>query len=34
MNNVPHWGYGTGWGIARGAAGSTGLAHDLMANHH
>jgi len=34
FSNLVHWGYGTGWGVARGVLGATGLGATVAAPLH
>lgn len=34
FSNAVHWGYGTGWGVARAALAAVGLRHSLVAPVH
>jgi hypothetical protein len=34
LNNLTHWGYGTGWGVARGVIGAAGLREPWASMAH
>src|ERR671914_1670431 len=34
FNDLSHWGYGTGWGVARGLLGATGMSPRAAARAH